>query len=714
MFETRAPLAYAALAYLIGATLGLIALPLLLLGWTPRLKPLISLCLIAAGIGGLAGHLEARRRAAPRAPLDDPIIGLITALRIEGDGTYAQLSPHAAPSQEIMIKRPGPPPPGLAVGAEALTFGPLRAPTPALNPGDLDGEAWAARRGAFAWSRGGLHLLKPASAWRRALVEARLTARRRLEALPHPVGAGLLAGLLLGDARAVDAGAVEALRQSGTGHLLAVSGLHVGGLAAVTFALLSLLIRRSCTRPDLWASGGAILAAWALVILAQLPLSARRAGLMVTLYLLGRALGRRPAPLNLLGAAALVIMGATPSLAQEPGFQLSFGAVLALITAAPRGKGPWIGAVAVAVVASAATAPIQALHFGLITPISPIANLILAPLAASILVPLGALGLLIAPLTSAPLTAAAIGAEILYAMAEVFASWAPPRVIGAHMAPLLAAPLVWLWLWRRRPRRAPALGLALTLILAAWSGARAPKGLRLEVIAVGQGEAILLHGPDAAVLLDAGPDSKARAILTHLRYLGVDRLDALILSHHHADHRGGLKAILGATRVDRLLHHGRAPLGILSGPQPEAVEGHQRLILGELRLDLWGGAAATASENDASLIIRAEGPKQAAWLVGDIEAAGEQRLLAQGPLPAAILKAPHHGSRTSSSAALLDALAPQAALISVGAGNHFGAPSPEVLARYAARGCAAWRTDEDGRLRAWLDEAPLRVEGHRR
>lgn len=686
---------------------------LALLAFTRPPGPM-ALVLAAAAGGALCGAGERRWRAAtPPTPPSSPFEATVSAVTLRGPWVDVRLAPDTHPDHRAIVRLTRRPP-GLAPGARVRAVARLRSLAPADEPGGWDAEARGGLERVVWRGRGAVDLRRPAEGVAEWPLRAREAARRRLAASERPYGAALLTGLLLGDRAAVPESALEALRATGTGHLLAVSGLHVGGLALVLAGLALAAARRAlAAHPERWA----LLAAPAVlgfVALAQFPLSACRAGLMVGLYLAGRALGRRTDPVVVLGWAAVVLLARGPAAGSGAGFQLSFGAVAALLWLG-AGRGP-IGAVLTAVVAAAATAPIEAWHFGTVAPGAPVANLLLCPPVALVLVPLGLLGLALAPLTPLPLELAAIGAEMLAAVAETLAGHGGSLVVGRWMAPAIAIPLAALVGWRAgRPRMA----LAAAGVLAMLAAIGRPTASAVDFLPVGQGDAVLLRGRHGAVLVDAGPDPRGFRLVGALRRAGIRRLEAVAISHAHPDHFAGLGALLDRFEIGEIWFNGRpggqqwralarrvAARGMALRAPPDGLD------LGGLRLTALTGGGAGLSENDASLTMRVDGSAASVLLTGDVEAAGEARLLAEALGPVSVLKSPHHGSRTSSGPALLARLCPAAVVHTVGRHNRHRLPHPAVEARYAAAGIDGYRTDRDGRVTVDLDEG--RIRAHRR
>lgn len=721
----KRPWSWLALAFWAGSLVG----PLL--GWSA------AGVLLAAGLvrgaGGLvlaalaAGALSAVGCAAwlERAPEVTPAwsYGTVDEVSLRGRVVELVVSPDFAPGHRVRTtqrQRPR----GLAPGARVRVHGPFERPWPRANPGGFDGESYYATRRIHWQTRQPADLVTPAGGLHEALVRARVAARVRLGSAGQPFGEGVLGGLLLGDRKLVPTAARDALEGAGLAHLLAVSGLHIGGLAFATFAAVAWCARRlHAVHPRRWGAAAAIPAAMALVALAQSPTSATRAGLMVGLWVAGLLVARRGDALNLLGAAALVLLAGDPALARSVGFQLSFGAVAALVTLVTARRGP-VALLHTAAVACAATAPLTTWHFGTFAPAGVVSNLLLTPFAAVCLVPLGVLGLLFEPLTSLPLAAAAHLAELTVAIAEALSLAAGGlSVVGWHAAPATALPLVWLV-----AARVPGAGLTRIVVALAASAALLatsswlrPATPRAEFLSVGQGDAIVLRDGPHAALVDAGPDPEARVLLAFLRHEGIARLDAAVVSHAHPDHYAGLAEVVRRVPIGRVFTNGhrtraRAWLALERAlsrhrlrPEPAAAQ----LVLGRLVLSLSIPDREAASENDASAVVLAAGPGGTVLLTGDLERAGEAALVASGLAPVTVLKAGHHGSRTSSGEALLDVACPDAVVFTAGRQNRFGFPHPVVRRRYAARSIRQWRTDLDGLVVVDLGPTP-RIRSIRR
>ncbi|MCA9547524.1 MAG: MBL fold metallo-hydrolase, partial [Myxococcales bacterium] len=218
------------------------------------------------------------------------------------------------------------------------------------------------------------------------------------------------------------------------------------------------------------------------------------------------------------------------------------------------------------------------------------------------------------------------------------------------------------------------------------------------------------------------PDPQARALLGYLRHVGVRRLDVAVLSHRHPDHYGGLAGLVDHMPIGAVYDHGvpdaGGPWARLAGRLAAAGAPVRRppagWTLGDLQVTvLADDPPPHLEENDRSLVLRLAGPGGSVLLTGDVEGPGEARLAGRVP-PTSVLKAPHHGSKTSSGAALLAEACPQAVVFTVGRHNRYGFPHPQVQARYAAHGVQAWRTDRDGRVRVRLALGAATIEALRR
>jgi competence protein ComEC len=464
--------------------------------------------------------------------------------------------------------------------------------------------------------------------------------------------------------------------------------------------------------------------------------------------------GRRSSRLYLLLLAAIITLAVDPRLAADVGWQLSFAAVLGIILLAPslraaivaRSGGGGIAAAladasAMTIAASLATAPLIAFHFEAVSTTTLLANLLALPAIG----PAMWLGMLAAAAGQVPGFPVellnAVNAPLLAFVAQVAAwcgrpAWAYPQVsidglglVASYLALAIAALAVRYLLRRRRlgrlrrpagprPRRrlgpAPVAAALFAALCLAWglptrgsAGAAAPpdQGLRVSVLDVGQGDAILLQQPRApAVLVDGGPPGGG--LLAELRAAGVDRLGAVLVTHDQADHAGGVSELFGAIPIGQIIYGilGRRTLAGARavGTRTRRIGAGSVLRSGRLRLEvLWpppellsGPPGGAEDANRLSVVALARWREFSMLLSGDAEA--EATPLDPGPID--VLKVAHHGSEDAGLSTLLDRANPALAVISAGEGNPFGHPAPATLATLASRGIPALRTDRDGRI----------------
>ncbi len=606
--------------------------------------------------------------------------------------------------------------------------------------------------------------------------EIRARAEAALGRGMPPREAALARGFVLGEDGEVDAATTEDFRRAGLSHLLAVSGQNVALLALLAMPLLAALGMPLRTRL-LWVLG--LIAVY--VPLAGAGPSIQRAGIMGGLSVLATLAGRRASRLYALAFAAVVLLALEPRVASDVGWQLSFAAVLGiLLLAAPlraailarigdRGwrRGLTDGA-AMTTAATLATAPLIAFHFEEASLTTLLANLLALPAVAPAMW-LGMLTAAAGQVPGAPVEALnALAAPLLAYIAQVAAwcgrpSWAALRVhlsLGGLLltyAALTATTLAVVRLIRhrrltrlRRPKRslrcsfAPnnevkeqrntrggALvrwGAALAALVAigwlalAGGGSRgalgSPQpGLRVSVLDVGQGDAILLQPRRAPpILVDGGPPGDGLA--AKLRAAGVDRLGAAIVTHDQADHAGGIRDLLGRFPVERVLYavlrrRTLAQVHAAGIPTRRLAQGSE-LHDGRLRLDvLWppperlAGPHEGEDPNLLAIVALARWRGFSMLLTADAEA--EATPLEPGPID--VLKVAHHGSDDTGLGSLLDRTRPRLAVISVGAGNPYGHPTPGTLATLAAHRVPVLRTDLDGTVTIDVGRSSFRVEG---
>lgn len=595
--------------------------------------------------------------------------------------------------------------------------------------------------------------LDPSLALSAARVAVRVRASEAVRLGPPPfaprldsaVHAGLLRAMLDGDRSGIPDDDADLLRRTGTWHVVSISGLHVGLCALAAWGTIAALTRPLAL---VWRGSGlrwicaaaAVAAAWAYADLAGMPLPARRSVWMVAAASALAASGRRPGRWELLSLAWIGCALAEPDAAHDIGAQLSFSA-LAGIFACERWVMRWVppdvprwarwtaAGLASTVGSTVGTLPVVAMHFQSVPLLSPLANLLATPLLGTVATPAlllsqvlrGASGDLALCVADA---AVDVGLRVLVA----FDGAALHPAVGVGGAVCLAiAPYL------GRARLAGLALAAMPLLLRP-----APKALLVTFLAIGQGDAALIEWPDGRVwLVDGGPPGDAA--LKFLRRHGVRRLDAIVLSHPHPDHLGGLLpvarglpvarvyaprpprpgeddfvALLSATRAPRSYGIPERVCALNTNPLTTiarcAMRGGRALPGVELLHPARGFFGDEDAVNDESLVLRVGFAGRTVLLPGDVEAAGEAALVTRN-VRADVLKLGHHGSKTSSTPAFLRAVSPSVAVASCGSPNRYGHPHPATLraVHTTLPDARLYRTDRDGNVTVRLDAEGVHV-----
>jgi len=576
------------------------------------------------------------------------------------------------------------------------------------------------------------------SAVRSVLIDTRAHLRDALtDALPEPE-ASLAGGVLLGGGSRLPSDLAQDMRVTGTSHLVAVSGQNVSLLAGLLMAALAWAVgRRRAAWLALAAVGG-----YSLLVGGE-P-SVVRAAIMGGLYVAAVGFGRQNTAVIALALAAAAMTAAGPQVVHDVGFQLSFSATLGLMTLAPhlvtqaerlarRWPGidgfpltrPAVGLAAVTLAAVAFTLPITAVNFHTVSLVAPLANVLAVPafLAVAVTGAITAAVGALAPAAAQPLGLlawfpAAYMAAVVGMAADIPLASVEVRGVGTGHAIVYYGALAGaVWLLASLPRAAPPVappprprparrallpvpGVAMVLALAVtllWLGVTSPVQGRLTVtvLDVGQGESVLIEGPEGnRILVDVGLSEEAIAAALGRNLPFHDRrVDLVVITHPQADHFGGMPAVLERYNVGSVLASPveadsaayrslRDSIREAAVPYREAAPGQTVDFGGGARLFVVSAPARSGDPNDASLVLKLAMGRASFLLTGDIGKKREAALVrSRADLHAVVYKVPHHGSSTSSSPEFLEAVGPLVDVISVGAHNPFGHPSREVLER---------------------------------
>ena len=663
-------------------------------------------------------------------------------------------------------------PPAVAYGDEVRGTFRLRRPRRFDNPGAFDYPAYLAAQGITleGWTREPVETVEASRGSRilGAVFRVRSLLLQRLDAAMPPPQAGLLKATVLGDRSGLSPEMNQAFLDSGTYHILAISGLNVSILAGALFGLLRLL-RAS---PRIAALASALLVTM-YGALAGASASVVRATVMADAYLLAVILDRRGELMNSLALSALALLWWNPRLLFDVGFQLTYLATLGIVVVLPRCQAGLAGlprllrwpaeSVVITLAATGMTLPILASAFNRVAPVGILANLPIVPLSG-LITTLGtaASALLLITPAGLPWLNEVNGwlVDLLFGTARWFAGWPwsslrvytpTPGMLVAYYAiaaACLQASQARSAVQAPTPRHRWAGWLAvacgLLLLIQVIVRLHPPEGkptTRLTLLDVGQGEAIFLELPGKRrMLVDAGSawgdrfDIGARVVTPFLLHEWVGHLDVLVLTHPEADHTGGAPAILQSFSIGEVwsgevssrsvtflwiqeyLRLRRIPHRIVSAGSPPLRWGEATIEVLYPRPWRWqdrrGESVQASKPNEASLVLRIGMGDQAALLTGDIEREGEAVLLRdQAPIRAQVLKVPHHGSRTSSTPAFVGAVRPEVALVSVGYRNRFHHPHPEVVDRYRALGVQLLRTDLNGAICVEMTPEGIRAWG---
>ncbi len=554
--------------------------------------------------------------------------------------------------------------------------------------------------------------------------------------------ASFLIGLLLGDRSGISEEIKTAFINTGTIHVLAVSGTHVVLVAGIIFILVGLV-----RLPRMFRFIAAMTILLFYMMLTGATPSVVRATLMIVILYIGKIFEERTDVYNVLGAAAIIILVYDPKQLFDVGFQLSFSAVFSIVyfypkvnALSPKIKTTFTGVniintiwqlFAVSLAAQIGTLPFTAYYFGKISLIALVANLIIVPLVG-VIVTIGMSGVIVG-IISMPIASLFSEVNNIAAMMTLsVVKWAeqvPFAVIhtarfGWEETMMYSIAVLFVTSWGNSimQKRILIIGLfGLNIMLLSSIIRTDQQILRITFLDVGQGDGAVIQIPTGeTIVVDAGPvtpgfDAGEKIIAPFLRRNGISSVDAVITSHPHSDHLGGIPHIIKNFTVRRAMdadQRARSQLfyeydGLKRTTEAATLRAGMMLPVGNARLYVLhptahfidsDSADGYSDLNQSSVVIKLQYGATSVLLTGDAETEAEEHIahLYGDFLRSDLLKAGHHGSSTSSSELFLRDVQPTEVIVSVARFNKFKHPSPKVLSRFSAMGAVIHRTDRDG------------------
>ena len=630
------------------------------------------------------------------------------------------------------------PPPPLAPGERWQLTVRLKRPHGTMNPHGFDFEAWALERNirATGYIRvKGTNAKLPVNAagFMYQVDRMRMALRERmLGTLKDDPYRGVLVALAIGEQSAIPAEQWKVFWRTGTGHLMSISGLHITMVAAFIYWLVfrcwaripALALRLPAQRAA--ALGGAV-AALAYALIAGFSVPTQRTFFMLTAIAVALWIGRGMSASRILAWALLAVLLLDPWAGLAPGFWLSFGCVAMIfyVTTLRTGKtGAIAGAVNTQIAVTLGLLPLTLVLFQEVSVISPIANAFAIPVVSLIVVPITLVGALL-PFDFI-LQLAHLAMSWCY-LALVFLSELPHAVWQSHApqqwtALLAIGGVVWLLLPRGAAMRWVGAAAMLPMFLVL-PPAPKPGELWVTLLDVGQGLATVVRTANHTLVYDSGPrwnpdaDSGNRIVAPYLRGEGVRDLDALVVTHADEDHSGGAKSIIDMRKPKWILTSMEAGSErLLGAAEVRRCQWTKDRPETDANNWIWDGVAFNiihpaadaydavgTKTNNLGCTLKITAPGGSILMTADIEKASESQLIERFKDESTMLKSdvmvvPHHGSRTSSTDAFIDAVSPAVALVPVGYRSRYRHPHGAVMERYAARRIPVHRTDLLGAL----------------
>jgi competence protein ComEC len=610
----------------------------------------------------------------------------------------------------------------------------LRQPRGTLNPGVFDYETWMFREqyraSGYVVDGKRNRLLATGSLTRMERFRAGFVATANA-ATESGSAAAVLAAIGVGARHAITREQWDRFAASGTSHLMAISGLHVGLAALAAFAV-SFAVLTPVISPNGYVTAiivGAICALF-YAFVSGFGIPARRAVLMLAIVAFSVWRRRQADPAATVALAGIVVFLTDPVATMRPGFHLSFAAVALLLWLTKRKDVVTPGRRTIAAARQLfimqvfllfGLLPLTAVIFQRFAVAATPVNLIAVPVFSMVTVPLTLAGMVTDGFL--PTIASLLLALAAYSVEAI--EWLIGHIVGLPFASISLAQtqgIAWLFVcvplaWVALPRAWPGRHIAVLGVLAivTWKPAPPPEGcFDAWVLDVGQGLAVAVQTDSGLLLYDTGMawrgggNAAEQVVLPFLRSRRIDRIDRLVVSHADLDHSGGAPAILDGLSVGAMIVG--ESLGL---PREQQCIAGQQWASGRIRFEmLHPGGHETRDGNASSCVLRVSAGPHSLLLTGDIEAPSERDLLqARVPLAADIVIVPHHGSLTSSTVPFVDSVYPDIAVVSSGYANRWSFPKERVVERWEAVGAEVLNTATAGALyfRVCADEGVIRT-----
>ncbi len=610
----------------------------------------------------------------------------------------------------------------------------LKRPHGLLNPGGFDYERWLFMQniGATGYVRNSPEplLVLTIPVWQSFSAIRQSIANQLTVFLDRSDNIGLIKALTIGERQGISQKQWDVFRKTGTVHLLAISGLHIGLISGLMyFMAFKIAIKFSVASPQKIAAISAMTMGVFYSALAGFSVPTQRSLIMLTIVMSAITLQRNTSVKNILILAMLAVLMIDPLAVLSAGFWLSFLAVAIIVysLAGRLGKvGYWSGAFKIHWVTAFGLSPILLFYFQQVSIIAPLANFIAVPIVSLLIVPLCFAGVL-SMLVSVDLAAVIFqlidkilqGLWLtLSAMAEL-----PFASVAAVPPPFYAMPFALLGVFvLLSPRGIPArwLGCVLLLPLLVVKQDKPQIGeAKMTLLDVGQGLSAVIQTAKHTLVFDTGAkyseqfDMGSSVVMPFLQHEGIEQVDVLVISHADNDHIGGAKSVIDQTEVQKIL---TSVPELLDQYQPIQCKAGQSWVWGQVVFEIISPVLDTFnSENNNSCVLKVSSKKSSVLLTGDIEQEAETWLVEQEGiwLKADILIAPHHGSKTSSSMPFLKRVKPSVVLIPAGYKNRFSFPHDEVVKRYEAIDASWMSTSEEGAITAELKNNHFTLESVR-